>query len=131
MTIKELLQNGETPEKLLKDLQDQIEAAQKEIAADKSKEAKAKELADAREGMVYSVLFYLESIGLIEKDSWDEWDVEEYCKMIAKAETDTVKDFEKLFKLRNMLAGEAPKAKSKEMSEAEIDKAIKDFLKFI
>lgn len=126
MTIKESLLNGMSPEQILKDLQDQIDAAQKEIAADKSKETKAKELADAREGMVYSVLFYLECIGLVEKDSWDEWDVEEYCKMIAKAETDTVKDFKKLFELRDMLAGEAPKYKT---TEADVDRALKDFIK--
>ena len=109
-----------SPEQILKDLQDQIDAAQKEIAADKSKETKAKELADAREGMVYSVLFYLECIGLVEKDSWDEWDVEEYCKMIAKAETDTAEDFKRLFELREMLAGEAPKCKT---TEADVDRA--------
>lgn len=94
MTIKESLLNGTTPEKLIADLKKEIAAAQKEI--DKSKKekqiAREKEIADAREGLVISALFYLEKLGLIDEGELDdEYDVEEICNYLKKSEADMTK----------------------------------------
>lgn len=94
MTVKESLLNGTTPEKLIADLKKEIAAAQEEI--DKSKKEKQitreKEIADAREGLVISALFYLEKLGLIEEGELDdEYGVEEICNYLKESEADMTK----------------------------------------
>ena len=91
MTIKESLLNGTTPEKLIADLKKEIAAAQEEI--DKSKKekqiAREKEIADAREGLVISALFYLEKLGLIDEGELDdEYGVEQICNYLKESEAD-------------------------------------------
>jgi hypothetical protein len=91
MTIKESLLNGTTPEKLIADLRKEIAAAQEEI--DKSKKekqiAREKEIADAREGLVISALFYLEKLGLIDEGELDdEYGVEQICNYLKESEAD-------------------------------------------
>jgi hypothetical protein len=91
MTIKESLLNGTTPEKLIADLKKEIAAAQEEI--DKSKKEKQitreKEIADAREGLVISALFYLEKLGLIDEGELDdEYGVEQICNYLKESEAD-------------------------------------------
>lgn len=91
MTIKESLLNGTTPEKLIADLKKEIAAAQEEI--DKSKKekqiAREKEIADAREGLVISALFYLEKLGLIDEGELDdEYGIEEICNYLKESEAD-------------------------------------------
>lgn len=91
MTVKESLLNGTTPEKLIADLRKEIAAAQEEI--DKSKKekqiAKEKEIADAREGLVISALFYLEKLGLIDEGELDdEYGVEQICNYLKESEAD-------------------------------------------
>jgi hypothetical protein len=91
MTVKESLLNGTTPEKLIADLRKEIAAAQEEI--DKSKKekqiAREKEIADAREGLVISALFYLEKLGLIDEGELDdEYGVEEICNYLKESEAD-------------------------------------------
>jgi hypothetical protein len=91
MTIKESLLNGTTPEKLIADLRKEIAAAQEEI--DKSKKekqnAREKEIADAREGLVISALFYLEKLGLIDEGELDdEYGIEEICNYLKESEAD-------------------------------------------
>ena len=94
MTIKESLLNGTTPEKLIADLKKEIAAAQEEIDKSKKEEenAREKEIADAREGLVISVLFYLEKLGLInEEELDDEYDVEQICNYLKESEADMIK----------------------------------------
>lgn len=91
MTVKESLLNGTTPEKLIADLRKEIAAAQEEI--DKSKKekqiAREKEIADAREGLVISALFYLEKLGLIDEGELDdEYGVEQICNYLKESEVD-------------------------------------------
>lgn len=91
MTVKESLLNGTTPEKLIADLKKEIAAAQEEI--DKSKKekqiAREKEIADAREGLVISALFYLEKLGLIDEEELDdEYGVEQICNYLKESEAD-------------------------------------------
>lgn len=91
MTVKESLLNGTTPEKLIADLKKEIAAAQEEI--DKSKKekqiAREKEIADAREGLVISALFYLEKLGLIDEEEFDdEYGVEQICNYLKESEAD-------------------------------------------
>lgn len=91
MTIKESLLNGTTPEKLIADLKKEIAAAQEEI--DKSKKekqiAREKEIADAREGLVISALFYLEKLGLIDEGELDdEYGIEQICNYLKESEAD-------------------------------------------
>lgn len=91
MTVKESLLNGTTPEKLIADLKKEIAAAQEEI--DKSKKekqiAREKEIADAREGLVISALFYLEKLGLIDEGELDdEYGVEQICNYLKESEAD-------------------------------------------
>lgn len=91
MTVKESLLNGTTPEKLIADLKKEIAAAQEEI--DKSKKekqiAREKEIADAREGLVISALFYLEKLGLIDEEELDdEYGIEQICNYLKESEAD-------------------------------------------
>ena len=91
MTVKESLLNGTAPEKLIADLKKEIAAAQEEIDKSKKEEkiAKEKEIADAREGLVISALFYLEKLGVInEEELDDEYGVEQICNYLKESEAE-------------------------------------------
>lgn len=102
MEIKDLLKSGQTtPEQLMKDLQNQIDDAQKEIAAEKKaeqeKKAKAdkeeKDLRRVREAFAYATIDYCMELGLIDKDTSEE-DIDKICEDVCKS----LKSYEKACK---------------------------------
>ena len=96
-SVKEMLQKGMTPEDIQKQIQNEIDIAQGEIAAEKTKarlaeeekkkqEAKKSEIEEARLEMLDAMIDYLSLIGVISDDDIDDEDIDALDEILINIE---------------------------------------------
>lgn len=130
--VKDMLLNGASKEDLMKSLEREIAAAQKEIdeatAAAKEREKKANDAAAARKAMVLAIVDYLDYMGFIDKDIIDEDDIGEITKTVAEVEKDYLPLMLFTSKMKNIQGKKGAKNTSSNKSTS-ADDIIKEFLK--
>lgn len=124
MSLADALRSGVSAEDILKDFQNELDAAKKQVAAEQAKakeqEEKNEELDYIREDLVEVIVEYLNALGLIDDEDMTD---EEYDKL-----NELIKETEKDFKRISRMA-EAYKAFEKELDKhKDADAIIKAFV---
>lgn len=83
MNVKEMLQAGIKPEEMMKQLQDEIDAARKEIVAEN---AANETLTEAREGLLDAAIDYLAALDLIEPEDLSDSDYDTFIDFLESYE---------------------------------------------
>lgn len=83
--IKARLAAGESVENLMKEMQDQVVAAAREVEVEKNRNT---EVEDAREELVVSLINYLIALGFINEEEVDDNDVDALCEVMKECETE-------------------------------------------
>ena len=88
--VKGMLLNGTTKEEMLKSLEDEIAAAQEEIAAEVAKEKAEKEKAvhvdELRDAVIHAAIDYLDALNIINKEDFSEEDFRTASKAVKDSE---------------------------------------------
>lgn len=124
MSLADALRGGESAEEIMKQFEDALNAAKRQVAAEQEK-AKAKEdatLAATRADMVEAMLDYLVALGVIKSEVTDK-DVEDLVSAIKSAE----EDFRRTSKLLDAYKMFDKSTKGKGKKDA--DSIIEEFLK--
>ena len=128
--VKEMLLDGATKEELMKALEDEIESAQKEI--DEAKADKEQDEADMdqiRMDLICSVIDYLDALGLLDADKFEDKDYEELNDDIKQIEREMMPQIMLIDALKKAAASKKKEEKKTPPVSESADEIIKKFLK--
>ena len=132
--VKEMLLDGATKEELIKALEDEIESAQKEIdAAKASAEQDEADMEEIRMDLICCVIEYLDALGLVDEDKFEDEDIERLNHEIKEIEKEMMPQILFLEAMKRAFTSEKNVSKEKD-SESQYkhknaDEIIKKFLK--
>ena len=128
--FKERLAAGETVEDLMKEMQNQIVAAARELDTEKKNEKQKKKeqkIEQTRALLIQAILNYLDAVGVVPMDTVTKEEVDTLRDMFKEMEAEIVAIAPILENLRN--AEKDKKEKKFGFSKATEDIILKDFLK--